>query len=82
MRILKTLFGSAALLLASAVSAPLLALQDTASPVQVDVHTTETHTVWYTDPMWLIIGGIVILLVIVLLVLASRGRESSTTVIR
>lgn len=87
MRLIKTLMASAGMLLATAataVAAPLMTLQDAASPVQVDVRTTETHTVWYTDPMWIIIGAVVVLLVIVLLVVSSRNSSggSSTTVVR
>ncbi|MES2124954.1 MAG: hypothetical protein V4503_09755 [Gemmatimonadota bacterium] len=87
MRFFKTLMASAGMLLgtaATAMAAPLMTLQDPASPVQVDVHTTETHTVWYTDPMWIAIGAAVVLLVIILLVVSSRSNSggSSTTVVR
>jgi hypothetical protein len=70
----------------TAMAAPLAGLQDPKATGQVTVHTTtETHTVWYTDPLWIAVGAIVVLLIIVLAVLASRGRDSgssSTTVIR
>jgi lysylphosphatidylglycerol synthetase-like protein (DUF2156 family) len=88
MRIIKSMLTSIGLLAATAGTAlatPLAMLQDPQSPVQVDVHTTESHTVWYTNPMWLAIGGIVVLLIIVLAVMASRGGKdsgSSTTVVR
>jgi hypothetical protein len=52
-------------------------------PVRVDVHTSETTTTWYTDPVWLAIGGLAVLLIIVLVVMAARGgRKSTTTVVR
>lgn len=52
-------------------------------PVKVELTTTESHTVWYTDPMWLAIGGVVLLIIIVLAIMASKnGRKSTTTVIR
>ena len=86
-RFVKTMLTSATMLLASvatAMAAPVALLQDPQSPVKVDVHTTETHTVWYTEPIWIAVGAIVVLLIIVLAVLAGRGRDSgsSTTVIR
>ena len=58
----------------------MLVLQDPA--IKVDVHTNGSHTVWYTDPVWLAVGGVVVLLVIVLAIFAARGRNSSTTVVR
>ena len=87
MRIIKAMLASAGLSLAAvgtALAAPLALLQDPATPVRVDVHTSETHTVWYTSPMWLAIGGVVVLLIIVLAIFAARGRDtgSSTTVVR
>ena len=52
-------------------------------PVKVELTTTESHTVWYTDPMWLAIGGVVFLIIIVLAIMASKnGRKTTTTVIR
>lgn len=87
MRVIKTMLTSVGMLFASAtaaMAAPLALLQDPPAPVKVDVTTTESHTVWYTDPLWLGIGGLVVLLVIVLAVMAARGRDSgsSTTVVR
>ena len=86
MRFIKTILTSVGTLLATAataMAAPLALLQDPA-PIKVDVHTSETHTVWYTDPVWLAIGGVVVLLIIVLAIFAARGRNngSSTTVVR
>src|ERR1051325_6664884 len=78
MRFIKAMLTSASMLLASGLTA--LTAQD--PPIKVDVHTSETHTTWYTDPMWLAIGGAVLLLIIVLAVMAARGRRSTTTVIR
>jgi drug/metabolite transporter (DMT)-like permease len=86
MRFIKTILTSAGTLLATAataMAAPLAFLQDPA-PIKVDIHTSESHTVWYTDPMWLAIGGIVALLIIVLAIFAARNRSggSNTTVVR
>ena len=84
MRFIKTMLASAGGLLATAtaaMAAPMALLQD--PTVKVDVHTTEGHTVWYTNPVWLAIGGIVVLLIIVLAIMAARGRsDGSTTVVR
>jgi formate-dependent nitrite reductase membrane component NrfD len=54
------------------------------NPVKVEVSTPATHTVWYADPVWLGIGGVVVLIILVLAIMASRNREgkSTTTVIR
>lgn len=57
-----------------------LAMQD--APVQIDVKTTESHTVWYTNPVWLAIGGLAVLLVIAMAVMSGRSSGSSTTVVR
>jgi hypothetical protein len=69
------------LLLGSARAA--LAAQEQ-MPMRVELTTTESHTVWYTDPMWLALGAVVVLLLIVLAIMASRSGEgkSTTTVIR
>ncbi len=80
MRFPRMLMGlSTALLLGSARAA--LAAQ---VPVKVEVSTPATHTVWYTDPMWLAIGAVAVLVVIMIAVMASRKGESksTTTVIR
>ena len=84
MRFIKTILTSAGALFATTATAVASAVQDPqAPPIKVDVHTSETHTVWYTDPVWLAVGGLVVLLIIVLAVVAARGRgESNTTVVR
>jgi hypothetical protein len=83
MRFFPTLLTSAGMLVATAataMAAPLAILQD--ATLKIDVQTSPTHTVWYTSPMWLAIGGIVVLLVIVLAIFATRGRDGTTTVIK
>jgi len=49
--------------------------------LKVEIETAPTRTVWYTNPMWLAIGGIVALMVIVLAIMAAR-KGGDTTVIR
>jgi hypothetical protein len=84
MRFIKTILASAGMSVATAVSAMAAPLQQDPAPIKVDVHTNATHTVWYTDPVWLAIGGVVALLIIVLAIFAARGRSegSNTTVVR
>ena len=77
MRSIRTMLSSVGMLLVSGATAMA---QD--PPVKVEVSTTESHTVWYTNPVWLAIGGIVLLLIIVLAVMAARNKGSSTTVVR
>ncbi len=56
----------------------------TAQDVKVGITTSNSDTIWYTDPMWLWIGAGVVLLIIVLAVMASRktSTKRTTTVIR
>ncbi|MGH7583490.1 MAG: hypothetical protein ACREL5_09715 [Gemmatimonadales bacterium] len=88
MRVLKAILTSIGMLsatAATAMAAPMMVLQNPQAPTQVEVHTTETHVVWYLEPMWLAIGAIAVVLIIVLIVMAARGREgggTSTTVIK
>jgi hypothetical protein len=53
-------------------------------PVKVEVSMPASHTVWYTDPMWLGVGAAAVFIIIILAVMASRSGEkkSTTTVIR
>lgn len=67
-------------ILAVAVPAALSA-QD---GVKIGITTSDSGTIWYTDPMWIWIGAGVLLLIIVLAVMAARNKstKSTTTVIR
>ncbi len=58
-----------------------LAAQD---GVKVGITTSDSGTIWYTDPIWIWAGAGVLLLIIVLAVMAARkkGTKSTTTVIR
>ena len=81
MRFFKTLLTSAGMMVAvagTALAAPLAALQE---PIKVEIETAPTRTVWYTNPLWLVIGGLVLLLIVVLAVMAGR-RGGDTTVVR
>lgn len=73
--------SAVAMLFVIALPAMALTLQDAQPPVRVQVETAPTTTVWYADPLWLTIGGLVLLLVIIFAVMAGR-RDSTTTVVR
>ncbi len=79
MRFIKTLLTSAGMLFVTTGTALATVMQE--EPIRVEVETAPTRTVWYTDPVWLIVGGVVALLVIVLAIMASR-RGGDTTVVR
>ena len=54
-----------------------------AEQVKVEVTTADSHTTWYTDPVWLGLGAVLVLIIIVLAIVASRnGERKTTTVIR
>ena len=73
MRFPRTLIGLGTTLLLASARAAL------AEQVKVEVTTADSHTVWYTDPVWLGLGAVVLLIVMVLAVMASRNREGKTT---
>jgi len=50
------------------------------SGVQVDIKTTESHSEWYTHPVWIAIG--VIALVLIIALIAMAGRRNTTTVVK
>jgi hypothetical protein len=58
----------------------LTALQDAKVTVQVNDNTT--HTSWYTQPIWLAIGGVALVVIILIAVLAGRAGRGNTTVVK
>jgi hypothetical protein len=62
------------------------AVQDPAPPkggdVKVDVDLTTDRTVWYTDPLWIVLGVAAVIVVVALVAAAARGGGGGTTVIR
>jgi len=64
----------------SATLAPMALLQEAKVTVQVNDNTTRTS--WYTQPIWLAIGGVALVLIILIAVLAGRGGRSNTTVVK
>lgn len=67
-------------ILAGAVPATLAA-QD---GVKIGITTSDSGTIWYTDPIWIWAGAGALLLIIVLAVMAARKKstKSTTTIIR
>ena len=66
------------------------AVQDPAPPpaqpkggdVKVDIDLDDSgRTVWYTDPLWIVLGAAAVIVVVALVAAASRGG-GGTTVIR
>jgi hypothetical protein len=64
-------------------------LQDPAPPAQpksgdvsVDVDLGSDRTVWYTDPLWIVLGAAAVIVVVALVAAAARGGGGGTTVIR
>jgi len=54
-----------------------LTLALTALQTPVTVQINEKSTSWYTQPMWLAIGGIALVVIILIAVLAGRsGRKA------
>ncbi len=59
----------------------LLQAQQDPQP-QTQTTTTIERTVWYTNPVWIVVGLLGAALIIGLLVAASRSGNGSTTVVR
>lgn len=62
-------------------------VQDPAPPkggdVKVDVDLdTDGGTVWYTDPLWIVLGAAAVIVIVALVAAAARGGGGGTTVIR
>jgi hypothetical protein len=50
--------------------------------VKVDIDLDEGRTVWYTDPLWIVLGVAAVIVVVALVAAAARGGGGGTTVIR
>jgi hypothetical protein len=61
--------------------------QETQPPADVKVDIN-THTdgggggAWYTQPIWLAVGGLALLVIILIAVMAARGGRNNTTVVK
>ena len=49
---------------------------------KVDINLTDDRTVWYTDPLWLVLGAAAVIVIVALVAAAARGGRGGTTVIR
>ena len=70
-------------LVASAVQDPAPPAQPKGGDVKVDVNLdSDGPTVWYTDPLWIVLGAAAVIVVVALVAAAARGGGGGTTVIR
>lgn len=74
------MIGAMAVLDAQATAQPPAEQQ--AQPPQIKVEVNRGGHGWYTNPVWMAIGGIALVLVILLIVMAARGGGGGTTVVR
>lgn len=62
------------------------AVQDPSPPkggdVKVDINLDDGRTVWYTDPLWIVLGAAAVIVIVALVAAAARGGGGGTTVIR
>jgi cell division protein FtsW (lipid II flippase) len=76
MRLITKLMATAtALVLTTATRAYALVQAAT-----IEIKTTDSHSAWYTQPVWIAIG--IIALVLVLALIAMAGRRNNTTVVK
>ena len=69
------------LITAAAVQDPPPA-QPKGGDVKVDVDLDDDGGVWYTDPLWIVLGAAAVIVVVALVAAAARGGGGGTTVIR
>jgi streptogramin lyase len=50
--------------------------------VKIDVDLDDDGAVWYTDPLWIVLGAAAVIVVVALVAAAARGGGGGTTVIR
>ena len=50
--------------------------------IDIDINKGGGGRAWYTNPMWIAIGGIALVVVILLVVTASKGGGGGTTIVR
>lgn len=69
------------LLTASAVQDPTTPpAQPKGGDVKVDIDLDEGRTVWYTDPLWIVLGAAAVIVVVALVAAAARGGGGTTIV--
>ena len=50
--------------------------------MKIDVDLDDDGAVWYTDPLWIVLGAAAVIVVVALVAAAARGGGGGTTVIR
>lgn len=70
------------LVTASAVQDPTPPPAQPKGDVKVDINLDGGRTIWYTDPMWIVLGAAAVIVVVALIAAASRGGAGGTTVIK
>jgi streptogramin lyase len=48
--------------------------------VKIEVDLDNDGTVWYTDPLWIVLGAAAVIVVVALIAAASRGAGGTTIV--
>jgi hypothetical protein len=66
------------------VALTIAAAQETQPPaeVKVEISTKGGGGAWYTQPIWLVVGGLAFLVIILIVVMAARGGRNNTTVVK
>ncbi len=72
-------FTTKIMTVAAALALATTTLQEP-SGIKVDIKTTESHSEWYTQPVWIAIG--IIALVLIIALIAMAGRRNTTTVVK
>jgi hypothetical protein len=69
------------LMTVSAVQDPAPPPQTSGGDVKVDVDLDDDGaTVWYTDPLWIVLGAAAVIVVVALVAAAARGGGGTTVV--
>lgn len=68
------------------VALTIAAVQESQSPpadVKVDITTSKGGGgTWYTQPIWLAVGGLALLVIILIAVMAGRSGRNNTTIVK
>jgi hypothetical protein len=59
---------------------PAPAQQPQGTQTKVDVNIDDGRTVWYTDPLWIVLGAAAVIVVVALIAAAARGGGGTTVV--
>lgn len=70
------------LLVASAVQDPTPPAPPKGGDVKVDIDLDRNEGVWYTDPLWIVLGAAAVIVIVALVAAAARGGGGGTTVVR